>query len=186
MADTKNEGLAADAVHCDREGCTELATLSYIWDWGEKGVCCGTHQMLLQQTAENLGGRRVSFAPLTTPGPAPLQRDERTQLIAAKLSAEAELVEVKGRGLDLYRENLDLTRQVQSLTVRGRECDAQLKQALQDATELREQLSVRDAEHGEMAAELGRLRTLAKFMDEATAPPALPFERTPERNVVDG
>jgi hypothetical protein len=157
---------------------------SYAWEWGAKGVCCSEHQFTLQQTAENLS-RKINFAPIQQPQ-AKLTRDERTQLIAARMSAEAELEEAKGRGLDLYRENVQLAKQVQSLTVREREQRVQLNQALADAAELREQLNVKDAENAELTQEVGRLRAIAKFIDEETAPPATRGRAEQPTTVVDG
>jgi cell division protein FtsB len=150
--------------------CTKPAVWGYLWDWGEQGVCCAEHGTALKQLEPSLE-RKVTLSPLQKAAPAPLTRDERTLLIAGKLSAEAELDEAKVRGLDLYRENVKLTAQVQSHTVRGREREAQLQQAQRDVAQLREDLAVKDAEHAELVDEVTRLRTLAKFVD---APDELP------------
>ena len=48
-------------------------------------------------------------------------------MLARAISTEAELEETKSRGLDMYRQNTLLTQQVQALTVRGKETEAQLK-----------------------------------------------------------
>ncbi len=161
-------GTVADAPPtCSTEGCTKPAVFAYAWEWGEKGVCCDEHRFLLTQTSEHLK-RSVHFAPLQAAARASLTRDERTQLIAAKLSAESEIEDLKTRGLDLYRENTQLTSQLQSLTVRARETAAQLKDATAHIADLDAQLRKRDAEHGELTDEVSRLRTMAKFVD---APP---------------
>ncbi len=154
----------ADAPpQCDADGCTKPAVYAYAWEWGEKGVCCEQHRFTLNQTSEHLK-RAVHFAPLQQTK-APITRDERTQLIAAKLSTEAELEDVKTRGLDLYRENTNLTSQLQSLTIRHRETGAQLKDAQTTIAKLEADALRRDAELGELSDEVSRLRTLAKFVD---------------------
>jgi len=159
---------------CDRD-CTKPAVFAYAWEWGEKGVCCAEHQFLLRQAAEHLGGRTVSFTPLVPAGPAPITRDERIQLNARVLTLEAELEDAKSRGLDLFRENTTLTRQVQAATVRGRELELQLKDHAAKIAELKELGEARDAEHGQLTDELSRLRTLSKFVDQP--PPTSPQQR---------
>jgi hypothetical protein len=162
--------LAADAPPtCD--DCGEPASFAYTWDWGQAGLACSKHASLLNQTAENLN-RKVMVSPLRAAAPAPLLRDERVRLTAEAMVVKEELAEAKGRGLDLYRENVALTRQVQSLTVRGRELDAQLKDAALTVAQLKSDLEKRDAEHGDLVDEVSRLRLLAKFIPTAVAPAA--------------
>src|SRR5215211_15893 len=113
------------APACDEPGCGETAVFMYQWDWGKSGVSCARHAQLAQQIAGQIS-RNVVLSPLRPPESAPMQRDERTQLTARALVLEAELDEAKGRGLELYRANVALTQQVQTLTVRERELNAQL------------------------------------------------------------
>lgn len=153
---------------CDQPDCTRAAVYAYSWEWGEKGVCCETHRFTLNQTSEHLK-RAVHFAPLQQ-NKAPITRDERTQLMAARLAAEAELEDVKTRGLDLYRENTNLTSQLQALTVRERETAAQLKDATATIQQLKDAAIRRDAELGQLSDEVSRLRTLAKFVDPVQQP----------------
>jgi|SRR3982750_926910 len=157
------------APTCDELDCEETATHAYTWEWGQSGYVCAKHAALLGQRAANLN-RTVSVHPIQMAGPQPLQRDER---IALRVKAEvlsAELEEAKGRGLELYRANVDLSKQVQTLTLRAREASAQMEAAGGKAAELQAKLDQRDAEHGELVDELERLRTLAKFVDEQTQP----------------
>lgn len=154
--------------------CDEPATFAYQWDWGEKGVVCSTHATLLQQTAGQLS-RTVQITPLVPAAGAPLQRDERTQLKAAALVLEEELEEAKSRGLDLYRQVQELTRTNHGLTVREREAKAQLKDRELEVINLQGKLEERDAEHGELVAEIERLRALEKLVT-----PTPPFEPAPE------
>lgn len=152
----------AGAVVCETEGCAELATFSYVWDWGQAGKCCSQHAALLNQTSQQLS-RGVQVTALQPTGPVPLTRDERTRLKAECYALEAELEEVKGRGLSLYNENGKLTRQLQATTTRSAETEARLKDATVKIEQLQAELEKRDAEHGNLVDEVGRLRTLASF-----------------------
>lgn len=144
---------------CDREGCSRAAVFSYVWEWGETGICCAEHMAELQQTAGNIS-RSIQCAPLQAAAPAPLQRDERARLMAAALVLEAELEETKTRGLDLYNDNTRLQQQIQTLTLRDAEAQAQVKDANAKAIELAAKLDERNREHGGLVDELGRLRVL--------------------------
>lgn len=170
------EPLHPSVLTCDRDGCPNAAVQAYQFPWGEKGVCCATHGFLLNQAAEQIN-RSVQLTPLVAPGPEPLLRPERVRLTAEVLVLKEELEDAKTRGLDLYRNNGELTRQVQSLTVQQREAKAQLTDQAKEITQLRGQLEEARAENGELVLEVERLRTLEAF----TNPP-----QNPGGNVVDG
>lgn len=169
------EQTTIQAKHCDRD-CTELATQAYMFDWGEQGVCCARHGMLLQQTAQNVQ-RSVTVQPLMNLPPPPLQRDERTQLHAARISLETELEEVKSRGLELYRINGEQQKTINTLTVQKRELEAQQRDSAATITTLQGQLEERDAEHAELVLEVERLRGLEQLVAGMTEP---------SRHVVEG
>lgn len=152
----------ADVPLCDSDGCSEPATFAYVWDWGQSGKACSKHTALLQQTAGQLN-RTVQVTALVAAGPVPLTRDERTRLKAETYALEAELEDVKARGLALYNENQVLSRQAQAATVRGRETEAQLKDASAEIERLRTAIQQRDSAHGDLVDEVGRLRTLTSF-----------------------
>lgn len=151
---------------CDRDQCTEPASSSYLFDWGQGGQCCGKHQFLLKQVADQIS-RNVVFAPLATAAPVPMARDERTRLKGEVYAVTEELEEAKQRGLDLYRQNERLIQQVQSLTVRGRETELQLRDAANELEKAKSELERRDAEHGNLVDEVERLRTLVKLQPRA-------------------
>ncbi len=163
VAVTSEGRTAAEApATCDQTGCKSDAVFSYMWDWGQKGVCCAQHQFLLQQSSEPLQ-RRVNFAPLAAAAVAPITRDERAKLKGEVYAAEAEIVDLKARGSLLYSENTALTRQVQAKTVRLRETELQLEEANRELAALRDRVDREDAERGELVDELQRLRSLEKF-----------------------
>jgi chromosome segregation ATPase len=144
---------------CDRDGCEQPAVFAYTWEWGEHGKCCEHHRFLLQQAAGNIE-RRITISALQPDAPAPLERPERIQLTARALTAEAETTDAKARGLELYRQNTLLTTQLQALTVRHREAEAQLQDARARMADLSAELERRTAEAGNIHDELSRLRAL--------------------------
>jgi len=150
---------------CGWKDCTKAATHSYRWDWGEEGKCCADCIVLLQQCAANLS-RTVSTRPLdSSAAVTPLTRNERTQLIAAKLSAEAELEEVQQRGHQLYTSNVDLTAQVQTHVMRAREHASIVAEKDDQIERLSTDLERRERELAEASSELQRLRVLAQFAE---------------------
>src|SRR4029077_10119996 len=151
---------------CSWKGCNKPASHHFRWEWGEEGNCCDACLPLLQQTATNLS-RTVQFKRLDQTAEAPVTRSERTLLIAAKLSAEAELEEVQKRGTSLYQSNVDLTQQVQTHVMRAREHAAIVEEKDSHIERLSADLEKRERELGEATAELGRLRTLAQFAGPA-------------------
>jgi len=156
---TKNNPAAAPIALCDEPGCTEPATFAYAWEWGKSGNVCSKHQAHYVGLEKNLK-RRCTFTPLASVVAPALTRPERTQLIAERLSAEAEVVEVKSRGVELYNQNIELTRQVQSMKVRSEEREAQLRDAQGRELELNEKLVTLEATHAELVQEVQRLRAL--------------------------
>lgn len=153
--------------------CEEAATQTFRWEWGEEGKCCDACAPLVSQTSTNLN-RSVSIKPIdaSASAVAPLARNERVQLIAARLAAESELEEVMQRGAQLYQSNVDLTAQVQAHALRARERDAQIEEKDDQIERLSTDLERRERELAEITTELGRLRVLAQFN------PTQPTERS--------
>lgn len=156
-----NQPTAPPIVLCDEPGCPHPAVFSYSWDWGKSGSVCALHQAQYVQLQESLG-RRCAFGTLQTAsaGDPPLVRSERIQLRAEIGTLEAELVEAKARGLDLYNQNIELSRQVQTLKVRDTEAQAQVKDARAMLQGLESRLARREAELGDATQEVQRLKAL--------------------------
>lgn len=143
--------------------CEEAATQSFRWEWGEEGKCCDACAPLVQQASVNLG-RTVSIKPIDASAAiVAVTRNERVQLIAAKLAAQAELEEVQQRGAALYQSNVDLTAQVQTHVMRAREHAAKVKELDEQVQRLSTDLERRERELAEATSELQRLRVLAQF-----------------------
>lgn len=143
----------------DQSATPEPATHSYVWEWGASGTCCAHEVPVLQQTANSLG-RSITFALISAAGTPPLQREERVKLKAESFVLAEELSEAKERGLDMYRQNTLLTAQVQALTVRNREAEAQKKDAIAARDEMDQRLAALQSENASLNDELGRLRVL--------------------------
>lgn len=186
---TEPRTVAEAPPKCDRD-CSSTAVFAYTWEWGEKGVCCATHQFLLQQTAGNLG-RSVNFAPIASSVVVPMGRDERVKLKAEVYALEEEATDLRSRGSLLYQENTALTRQVQAATTRLREAERLLQESTDRTHELERRIEERDAEHGNLVDEVQRLRTLAKFVEQPPqrSEPVAPRWQSGaalEQNVVEG
>jgi seryl-tRNA synthetase len=157
--------LAAVIALCNFKGCSNPASHHYRWEWGEEGNCCATCVQLMQQTAGNLS-RTIQFRTLDASAEPPLQRSERTQLIAAKLSAEQELEEVKSRGHKLYQQNVSLAQEVQQHLNRSRTLSDTVASQTGQIEELAAQLSTKETELATQSTELQRLRLLVPFVGD--------------------
>jgi hypothetical protein len=146
-------------VMCD-EFPEEVAVAHYRWDWGAEGNCCAKSQQLLQQKSGVLK-RPIHFSPLAVEAP-PIGRDERTQLMAAKLSAEAERNETSERAQKTYAANQELRKELAGASTQIKHLETQLvvsadavKKAEGRSKELSEKL-------GEANKELERIRPLVQ------------------------
>lgn len=149
--------MSDEIVMCDKVP-GERAVARYRWSWGETGACSFKGQQLLRQQAKNLK-QTVDFMPLAQP-PAPLARDERTRLIAEKISAESERDETAARNSKLYQQNTDLMAEVKLLRTRDEEAQAQLKDLKQDLAEASEELTRTAVQNGKLVDELNKANLL--------------------------
>lgn len=145
--------------HCTEVDCKSEAVFGYAWPWGDPGACCALHQIVVNQRAAQLD-RQVTFAIIQPMGPPPITRDERSRLIADKLSAEAELVEVKARAGEMYGQNGDLAAEVRRLRARDVEASAQLKDAKGDLDRVLEERDNALADLHEAQTEIKRLQAI--------------------------
>lgn len=154
--------------------CGQTAIASYVWPWGESGVCCARHQVILQQKAQQLK-RSVQLTALQPGAERPVTRDERIQARARIMTLEAELEDAKGRGMELYRANEQLQTQLKVEWAKRAEMEAQLS----DARRLLEAAQVENGKLRNQAAEendeLQRLRALVP-----RTPPPAPLTDAPE------
>lgn len=168
------------AAQCDQEGCSEVATLAYRWDWGATGVCCATHATLLQQKAVSLN-RGIVVHPIAHAAPTPPTRDERVALTARALVLEEEVRAHESKCEQQHRKIGDLQLQLNAAVVKAREFEAQSRDAtakLQQAEENEKRLS---SENGRLLVELERLRELEAVVAERHGERGLEGE-----TVVDG
>jgi hypothetical protein len=149
--------------------CNKPATHRIRWPWGEEGHICPECIALAQQTGRQLK-REPTLQTLNTSEQQPVTLHERTHLIAAKLSAEAELKEVTLKGQQLYQSNVSLTQQVQTLTMQKRELEGHVAQHQAELSELGNRLEARETELADVVAERDRLATLVPFVGKETTP----------------
>jgi hypothetical protein len=92
-------------MKCFQDGCENSVAYSFVWGWGAPGHCCEPHRIHAQQVHDAQERGPISFSTLDPNAKAPsITRDERTMLIAAKLSAEEELVQVQAHAANLHNE----------------------------------------------------------------------------------
>lgn len=143
---------------CDH--CDKPAVFAYNWDWGEAGVCCAEHQVVLGQKSKTLK-RGCQFTAIASAASPPVQREERVRLIAEKLAAEAELGDSQQRALSLLRSNEHLASQVNMFSARSEAQKARIAELEAAALTHEEEIDARDRELGKLADEVSRLRLLA-------------------------
>ena len=110
------------------EGCPEPAIAQYVWPWGESGMCCARHQVILRQKSQQLK-RELQLTALRPGADQPVTRGERIQAQATILALQAEVDEGRQRGQELYRQTVELQSQVVTLRAQRAELEAQLAAA---------------------------------------------------------
>lgn len=143
----------------------EVATMQYSWNWGtrppETGFCCSTGQMLLRQQAQNLKrGDALSFAPLAQQQEVPLERSERTQLLAAKLAAEGEADAVKVRNSKLFQQLGEVGGELKRTQAQLSEAQAQAKDGQAKLAGSNEIIARMKMENGKLGDDLAKANHL--------------------------
>lgn len=152
-------------LKCTIDDCPKDATHTFVWPWGVPGACCDGHVVIVRQRAESTRGEMgmVSFSRLDPDRPREVTRDERTQLIAAKLSAEAETEETKLRAERLFSSNTELSKELRLLRVRVSQYEA-------DAVALRAELEQAKKERDDAVVLAHDARVEAERFGVATSP----------------
>jgi hypothetical protein len=144
----------------------ERAIAQYIWAWGEEGFCSVKGQFLLNQKAGNLK-RTIQFIPLANLPPAPMMSDERTRLIAERLSAQSELAEVNERNSRLFASNTELASQVREFRIRDEAAVAEIGNLNSELAEVKAAHSKLSLDRQEIAEQLGRANVLLEASPKA-------------------
>lgn len=137
----------------------ERAVARYQWAWGETGVCSQRGQQMLEQQSKNLK-QRITYLPLVQPVAEPLKRDERTRLIAEKLSAESERDETLERNSRLYAQVTDFGSQLKTMTLKHEALVEQNAGLNRDMHALEAQYSKLSVERGQLVDELQKANLL--------------------------
>jgi len=174
MSETTAPMTAAQAVAlpvtCGEPNCTNAPVSQYTWAWGEVGYVCAQHQFLISQRAKNLK-RTVTFMSLGPAAPAPLTRDERTQLHAARLSAEDEMREAQGRTARLYDQNQVLAAELGKSVRQRDELQSELTRLNEALTLLTDRHDTALEELQTAKDEVVRLQTLVDALQGARVAP---------------
>lgn len=158
---------------CTEDGCGSEAIFTYVWPWGDQGHCCARHQIVISQRSEALGRGTINFTALDPGRPQAITRDERTRLIAERMSTEQDLVEVKARSAELYQINTELQSEVRRLRARNTEIEAQVKDARED---LQKVIGERDEALADLHDAQTEVRRLQALLPRAPQPPQQPTQ----------
>lgn len=159
-----SEVTAPTAGPATCEHCEQGAAYTAIWPWGKEEHVCQRHVIIIHQRAKALKQQATIVQRLDGPRPAP-SRDERARLQGEILVRDADLAEVRARGIELYNKNVALTAEVQRLTVLNRELERKRADAVADAQEAAAKAEAATVELGAMTDERNRLRTLIESSD---------------------
>jgi predicted RNase H-like nuclease (RuvC/YqgF family) len=143
--------------------------MAFAWPWagrpgrveteGDAGFCSARGQQLLVQQGKNMK-QVVQFSPLQNAQEPVLDRSERVQLTAARLAAEGETEEVRRRSSQLFDQNVELTRELQTLKTNF----AHVKDVAADREKVLAQVQ---PEVARLSAENGRLALALKEAEAA-------------------
>jgi len=160
-------------MNCFSTDCKNPVVYSFTWGWGAPAACCAAHQIHAQQIHDAQDRGKIAFAVIDEDAvKVPLGRDERTQLIAAKMSAEQDGDAVRVRAAELFNENTSLQAELRRLRARDTESQAQLRDREADIERLKTERDEALASLHETRTELERVTLLVPR--EA---PATPRER---------
>lgn len=144
---------------CFVEGCKNADVAQFVWPWGESGLTCAQHQIILSQRSKQLK-RDVVITPLQPAAPSPMTRDERIQARARIMTLEEENDELRKRGQDLYRQNEDLKTQVRHALNNASSIDKELASVVEERDSLRQLLGEAQRAAAKENDELQQLRAL--------------------------
>lgn len=156
--------LAPVAALCDVDGCQEPAQFSYLWDWGQTGLCCAHHALILRQKSGNLN-RTVTIQSLVAPAPTAMTRDERIRMRAEVMTIQEDVAELKQRNLELYNANQELTRELRRMGTELSQLQDMLADARAEADQLTADKMTALADLGTRTAELVRLEAVLHAAD---------------------
>jgi hypothetical protein len=163
-------------MKCDVDSaCQTEASHTFVWPWGTPGACCPGHIVVVQQRARATRGRQgvVNFVPLDPHAPkAPITRDERITLHAARMTAESERDDARKSAVELRRVNEELSTELRQLRVRVTQFQAEVKalgEQVEAAYKERDAALLRVADMQEECERLG-VRTRPTPPDPIPAP----------------
>lgn len=150
-------------MQCCFDGCDSQALFSFVWAWGDNGVCCERHRFILGQQSQRLA-RAVTITPLDPGAPKPVTRDERIGYHARVMALEAELQELQGRGATLSEGVSELKRQLRTSEAQRAALESELQAHRERVEALSGSLAASEQAAGKAQGEVERLaRRLALY-----------------------
>jgi hypothetical protein len=149
-------------MKCYIDGCTNEPMASFIWPWGDEGLVCSEHRVLLAQREEALKQRCV-ITPLHAGAPEPITLEERVQFHARILGLQEDNDRLRTGSMDLFRQLEDAKNQVRQGLVQLSAVNAHLDQLQSEGAAVREAL-LRERE--DAARYLDELRVLRPLLQE--------------------
>jgi len=142
-----------------KEGCTNEAVAQFVWPWGDNGLCCAEHQIVVQQQAHALR-QQVSLQALQPGAPLPITREERIAAHATALALGEENAELRATSMDLYRKVEELQASLRTELSKAVALEASLAEARSEVERLRATTGKLRQEAADATTEARRLRTL--------------------------
>jgi hypothetical protein len=169
----RSENVApVSALKCFADGCTAPVVFSFMWPWGEPAGCCSLHRTHAQQKSDALERGQLSFTVLDPHKQPAVTRDERTQLIAAKLSADEELRLVQAQNANLYNECEGLREDARRINARNNRVETELADVKAQRNQATKERDTALADVAELQGQLERTkRLIPKEPQGGGAPP---------------
>lgn len=136
------------------------AVCGYTTPWGTQGYASEKGVFLLKQQMANLGRKDTDLVliPLQKNDQNdPVSRSERTQLIAARMSAEQDADDSKVRASKLYDQNLELTKELGNARTLAAEAQAQVNDLKATLATTNDELATQTKKASRLADEVVRL-----------------------------
>lgn len=146
-------------MQCYVENCKCEPVASFVWPWGEEGLVCSQHRILLQQKAEQLGQACV-VTPLNAGAPPPIDLEERTQFHAQILALREDNDRLRTNGMKLFRELEERKQAERTLLAEKQALTGRIDQLLEEVERAQKDALAKTEIAASMADELQSLRAL--------------------------
>lgn len=136
----------ANVVMCDK--FPDRPAVARFTGCGTQGACSAEYQFQLRQIAEQTN-QPLDFHPLAVAAPE-LGQDERTQLLAARMSADIETGKARDRARDLYNQNNELKEGLRKATLRATQAEQSNERLTSELASLQSKFDALSNEHADL------------------------------------